>query len=46
MLKKFHHNVATQLSTERVGELAELFDDPSRLDAMPVDEFVDLVTVH
>jgi 2-methylcitrate dehydratase len=43
LLQKFQRNMATRLSTERVAELTELFADSSRLDSMPVDEFVDLL---
>jgi 2-methylcitrate dehydratase len=43
LVQKFQRNMATRLSTERVAELAELFADSSRLDSMPVDEFVDLL---
>jgi 2-methylcitrate dehydratase len=44
LLKKFQHNAATRMSAESVRDLTELFGDPARLDAMPVDEFVDLMT--
>lgn len=39
---KFQHNAETRFSSERVQRLLELFIDETRLDAMPVHEFVSL----
>ena len=39
---KFQHNAGTRFTPERVQRLLELFADGSRLDAMPVHEFINL----
>jgi 2-methylcitrate dehydratase len=39
--EKFLHNAATRLPTSTVESLLQLMEDPSRLDAMAVSEFVD-----
>jgi 2-methylcitrate dehydratase len=39
--EKFLHNAATRLSATTAEELLQLMEDPSRLDALPVCEFVD-----
>ncbi len=41
---KFRHNAGTRLPSDRVDLLASLFADPKKLDSMPVDQFVDLLT--
>ncbi len=40
---KFRHNAGTRLPTEQVDKICELFGDAAKLDAMPVDQFVDLL---
>ena len=40
--EKFARNAGTRFSSERVVALQELFADPHRLEALPVDEFMDL----
>jgi 2-methylcitrate dehydratase len=40
LAEKFRRNVATQLPAETVRRLVELLEDPARLDAMPVADFV------
>ena len=39
---KFQHNAQTRFAAERVQRLLEVFVEPSRLDALPVHEFVGL----
>ncbi len=40
---KFRHNAGTRLPSEKVDQLCELFGDAAKLDAMPVDQFVDML---
>lgn len=40
---KFRHNAETRLPTDRVDQICQLFGDAVKLDAMPVDQFVDLL---
>ncbi|MBS0201574.1 MAG: bifunctional 2-methylcitrate dehydratase/aconitate hydratase [Planctomycetes bacterium] len=42
LLAKFTANSSTMLSAEAVSTLVELFEDPLRLDQMPVPDFVQL----
>ena len=45
LVKKFRHNAGTRFSPSKVEELINLFDDPNRLDQLPVHQFMDrLVT--
>jgi 2-methylcitrate dehydratase len=43
LVEKARHNLRTQLTAERVEELIALCTDPSRLDAMPVPAFMNLL---
>jgi 2-methylcitrate dehydratase len=38
---KFRENLLTRFQADRAAKLQGLFDDPSRLDAMPVHKFID-----
>jgi len=45
LIEKFRHNSQPSLGDERTEQLRELFFNERRLNAMPVDEFVGLLTV-
>ena len=43
LIEKFRTNIATQLDTERVEKLSELFGDQATLESTTVDELMDLL---
>ena len=45
LIEKFRGNTLSRLPVSRVEELLGLFEEPERLDAMPVNQFVDLFSV-
>ena len=45
LVKKFQENVATRLPAERAAAMLDLFRDRPRLEAMPVQDFMDLWAV-
>ena len=42
LLEKFAHNVGTRFAPDRVAALQQLFANPTRLESLPVDEFMGL----
>jgi 2-methylcitrate dehydratase len=45
LVKKFQDALATRFPRHQAATLLDLFDDPPRLDATPVHEFVDLTVI-
>jgi 2-methylcitrate dehydratase len=45
LLEKFKTNLATRFAPERCRAIIELCSNPDRLDATPVDQFLDLFAV-
>lgn len=46
LLEKFKNNLETGFSSAKVEEIIGLFADHSRLNSMPVDQFLDIVSHH
>ncbi len=46
LAEKFRSSLSRRFSPEQAGSIRALFDDPARLDAMPVHEFVDRMVVN
>jgi 2-methylcitrate dehydratase len=42
LFEKFHRNCSGRMKKERVVQVIQLMNSPAQLDAMPVDQFVDL----
>ncbi len=45
LLKKFADNLASRFGPEQCSEIISLFNNPGRLEAMPVDEFTDMLAI-
>jgi len=43
ILDKFRHNASTRLPSDKVDQLCDWFSDATKLDSMPVDQFVDAI---